>query len=93
MSYTVVALEPVREADLPRLDATTRQRIRRKLEQIREDPHGYGKQLGRKLAGLYKTRVGKYRIVYQVREAKRLVLLIAIAHREQIYDLARRRLA
>jgi len=92
MSYTVEALEPVREADLPRLDLETRRRIRRKIEQIREDPHGYGKPLGRELTGLYKVRVGKYRIVYQVREAERLLLLIAIAHREEIYELARLRL-
>ncbi|MFQ6090939.1 MAG: type II toxin-antitoxin system RelE/ParE family toxin [Candidatus Bipolaricaulia bacterium] len=93
MSYTVEALEPVREADLPRLDLETRRRIRRKIEQIREDPHGYGKPLGRELARLYKVRMGRYRIVYQVREAERLLLLIAIAHREEIYELARLRLA
>lgn len=92
MSYTVEALEPVRKADLPRLDLETRRRIRRKIEQIREDPHGYGKPLGRELVGLYKVRVGKYRIVYQVREAERLLLVIAIAHREEIYELARLRL-
>ncbi|MFQ6033351.1 MAG: type II toxin-antitoxin system RelE/ParE family toxin, partial [Candidatus Bipolaricaulia bacterium] len=90
---TVEALEPVREADLPRLDLETRRRIRRKIEQIREDPHGYGKPLGRELAGLYTVRMGRYRIVYQVREAERLLLLIAIAHREEIYELARLRLA
>jgi len=93
MNYTVAALEPVREADLPRLDSQTRRRIRRKIQQIHQDPHGYGKPLGRGLAGLYKVRVGKYRMVYQVREAERFILLIAIAHREEIYELARRRLA
>lgn len=93
MSYTVEALEPVRDIDLPRLDAEPRRRIRRKLEQIRADPHGYGKPLGRGLAGLYKVRVGKYRIVYRVREAERLILLIAIAHREEIYERVRQRFA
>jgi len=81
MSYAVEALEPVRDADLPRLDGASRRRIRHKIERIREDPQGYGKPLGRELARLYKVRVGKYRIVYQVREAERLILLIAIVVR------------
>lgn len=43
------------------------------------------------MVGLYKARMGKYRIVYQVREAELLILIIAVAHREEIYDLARKR--
>lgn len=80
MKYVLRALEPVKAFDLPKLDSSTQRRIKKKLDQIRSDPHGYGKPL-----------VGRYRLVYQVREAEHLILIIAIAHREEIYELARER--
>ena len=87
-SYVVKALETVKTIDLPKLDSSVQRRIQKKIDQIRRDPHSYGKPLGGELVGLYKVRVGKFRIVYQVREEELLILIIAIAHREEIYDLA-----
>jgi mRNA interferase RelE/StbE len=91
-TYVVKALEPVQTDDLSRLDRVVRRRIQKKITQIKSDPYGYGKPLGRALMGLYKARVGKYRIVYQVRKTELLILIIAIAHREEIYALTRERL-
>lgn len=91
-TYAVKALEPVKAVDLPKLDSSIRRRIKKKIDQIKSDPHGYGKPLGKELVELYKARVGKFRIVYQVRETELLILIIAIAHREEIYDLARERI-
>ena len=87
-SYAVKALQPVKTVDLPKLDSSVQRRIKKKIDQIRSDPHRSGKPLGGELVGLYKVRVGKFRIVYQVRERELLILIIAIAHQEEIYDLA-----
>jgi len=41
-----------------------------------------------KLAGpdaLYRIRIGDYRIVYQIRDAELLVVVVAIGHRREIY--------
>lgn len=37
------------------------------------------------LAGLYKLRVGDYRVVYQILHEEQLVLIHAIGHRRDIY--------
>jgi mRNA interferase RelE/StbE len=41
-----------------------------------------------KLAGapdLYRIRVGDYRVVYQVNDATRRLLILSIAHRRDVY--------
>ncbi len=37
------------------------------------------------LAGLYKLRVGSYRIIYEILEGENLIIIHAIGHRSKIY--------
>jgi mRNA interferase RelE/StbE len=37
------------------------------------------------LTGLYKLRVGAYRVIYEVLHAERIVLVHAIGHRREVY--------
>jgi len=37
------------------------------------------------LAGLYKLRVGDYRVIYQILREERTILIHAIGHRSEIY--------
>jgi len=37
------------------------------------------------LAGLYKLRIGDYRVIYEVLSAERTIVIHAIGHRSQIY--------
>ncbi len=43
------------------------------------------KRLHGKLAGLFRIRVGDYRIVYKIDEAKQSVLIFAIGQRGSVY--------
>lgn len=47
-------------------------------------PNGYIKLTGEKNA--YRTRIGKYRIVYEIYDSKVLVVIIKIGHRKDIYE-------
>ena len=47
-------------------------------------PHGSKKLKG--AADLYRIRVNDYRIIYQVREKKLLILIVRIGHRKDIYE-------
>ena len=49
------------------------------------DPHRFGKGLKADLAGLWRYRVGDYRILCQIRNGELLVLVIAVGHRRDIY--------
>jgi mRNA interferase RelE/StbE len=50
------------------------------------DPRRFGKGLKADLAGLWRYRVGDYRVLCQIRDGELLVLVVAVGHRRDIYD-------
>ena len=50
-----------------------------------ENPRIYGKALSSNLAGLWRYRVGDYRIIAKIIDEKIIVLIIAIGHRKDIH--------
>jgi len=62
-----------------------RQRRVRRIELFGEDPRPAGCQ---KLAGggdRYRVRQGQYRIVYEIRNAELVVLVVKLGHRRDVY--------
>ncbi len=51
-----------------------------------EDPRRFGKGLKADLLGLWRYRVGDYRIVCQMKDNELLVLVVAVGHRRNVYD-------
>jgi mRNA interferase RelE/StbE len=49
------------------------------------DPRRFGKALKADLAGLWRYRVGDYRILCQIQDREVVVLVIAIGHRREVY--------
>jgi mRNA interferase RelE/StbE len=49
------------------------------------DPRRVGKALKADLAGLWRYRVGDYRILCQIRDRELVVLVVAVGHRREIY--------
>lgn len=81
-----VTLQPEAVRDLKGLDAEIRRRVRKKLiwlgdyaEDLRHQP------LSEDLAGLYKHRVGNYRVVYEVLARQRRIVIHRIGHRREVY--------
>ena len=48
-------------------------------------PHRVGKPLKLSLEGLHSARRGDYRVIYRIDDHRRLVTVIAIEHRSDIY--------
>jgi mRNA interferase RelE/StbE len=48
-------------------------------------PHRVGKPLKLRLEGLHSAQRGDYRIIYRIDDERRLVTVIAIEHRSDIY--------
>ncbi len=59
-------------------------RIAHAIDTIAADP-GAGVPLKGRLKGLNKYRVGPYRIIYEIRHSRLLVVIIDIGHRKEIY--------
>jgi len=55
------------------------------LGPLLDNPHRVGGRLKRKLAGLHSARRGSYRIVYEINENDRAVIVHRIDHRSTIY--------
>ena len=50
------------------------------------DPRSFGKGLKAELAGLWRYRVGDYRILCQIKDRELLVLVVAVGHRKDVYE-------
>jgi len=50
------------------------------------DPCRFGKRLKADLAGLWRYRVGDYRILCQIKDQELLLLVIAVGHRKDVYE-------
>jgi mRNA interferase RelE/StbE len=71
--------------ELSSLEMVTKSRIIQRLEELRDDPFPRGamKLQGRK--DTYRTRVGDYRVLYEVRREEGLVLVEKVDHRSGVY--------
>ncbi len=88
--YLVVYRPEVAAEDLPPIPRNVQARIMRAIEgRLMTEPARYGERLRRSLAGLWKLRVGDYRICYEIQE--RTVTVWAVRHRRDIYAILERR--
>lgn len=86
MAWTVeVSARAVRS--LRKMDRQTARRIRDELAEIAEldDPRVRGKGLTGNLAGLWRYRVGDYRVVCDIEDGVMLILVVAVDHRSEVY--------
>ena len=50
------------------------------------DPRRFGKGLKAGLVGLWRYRVGPYRILCQIKDQEMLVLVVTVGHRKDVYE-------
>ena len=50
-----------------------------------EDPRRFGKGLKADLSGLWRYRVGDYRILCQIQDNQFIVLVVSVGHRREVY--------
>lgn len=72
---------------LRKMDKQIARRIRDELEEIAklDDPRSRGKALVGNLAGLWRYRVGDYRVVCDIEDGVLVILVVDVAHRREVY--------
>jgi len=55
------------------------------LSALVENPHRVGGRLQRELAGLHSARRGAYRIICEIDDENRLVVVLRVDHRSRVY--------
>ena len=69
------------------MDKQMARRIRDELSEIAklEDPRSRGKALTGNLAGVWRYRVGDYRILCDIEDGRLVVVVVDVAHRREVY--------
>ena len=86
MSYSVqVAPSAVRQ--MRKLTPDARRRIQAAIELLAESPRPPGAKKLSGGSGDWRVRTGDYRIIYEIHDARLVVLVVAVGHRREIYRL------
>jgi mRNA interferase RelE/StbE len=73
---------------LRKLDRPIAKRIIGYLDEVGtlDDPHSRGKALVGDRAGLWRYRVGDYRVICELHDAKLVILALEVGHRSSVYE-------
>ena len=85
-----VEIMPSARGDLNRLTEGAAAAVLEAIDHIADAPQRMGKPLRFELEGLRSARRGTYRVVYRIDEDQRLVQIVTIDHRADVYRRARR---
>jgi mRNA interferase RelE/StbE len=80
-----IELRPAAAKALRKIDAQDRGRIQGAIALLGEDPRPPGAKTLQGRDGL-RVRVGKYRIIYTVRDDVLLIVIVTLGHRKDVYD-------
>ncbi|MCE2559196.1 MAG: type II toxin-antitoxin system RelE/ParE family toxin [Acidobacteria bacterium] len=81
------------ERDIRRIaDRVQLQRVLRAIEQLADNPKPSGaKKLGG-VSGIWRIRVGDWRVCYMLEQPGTVLLILTVARRDNVYERLRRRL-
>jgi mRNA interferase RelE/StbE len=84
--YKVQYLKGIISKQIDTLPSSVKILIQRAIEErLMVDPISFGKPLRYNLKGHRRLRIGDYRIVYRIDSKNKMVLIVAIKHRKDIY--------
>jgi mRNA interferase RelE/StbE len=84
-----IDLTPAAARQFRMLPPDQKDRIRRRIDQLGSDPRPSGCEKIAGAASLWRVRIGDYRIVYEVRDDRLVVIVVLIGNRRDIYDALR----
>lgn len=87
MAWTVKLSDDAKR-DLSKLDKSVQKRIVAFLQeriQSADNPRTSGKALQGNLSGVWRYRVGDYRLLCRIEDGELLILVIEIGHRKEVY--------
>ncbi len=88
MNWSYSFAEQARK-DFLRLDRQVQKQILRYFDTRlagTSNPRRFGKALRGDLVGVWRYRVGDYRILCQIKDRQLLILIVAVGHRKSVYD-------
>ena len=74
--------------ELLRIDREAARRIKRYLDEriaTDDDPRRFGEGLTGNMSGLWKYRIGDFRVIAEIQDERLIVLVIRVGHRSKVY--------
>jgi mRNA interferase RelE/StbE len=81
-----IGIKASAQKELDALDNALFARVDRKITSLADNPRPVGCKKLRGYKDLWRIRVGDYRVVYLLDDAKTLVTIVRVAHRKDVYD-------
>jgi mRNA interferase RelE/StbE len=83
-----VILSPEAEAFFALAGQPLARKLARCFQQLEQEPrrHNNIKRLAGPLKGLLRYRVGDWRVIYSIDDARKRVSVLSIAHRREVYE-------
>lgn len=80
--------------EFSKLDQQAKKQIQKYIDKLaeRDDPRSLGDPLESNLVSFWRYRVGDYRLVAEILDDRLIVLFVVVAHRKNVYDIAKKRL-
>ena len=72
--------------DLDRLDRAVLTRIAREIDALSTEPRPTGCRKLVNQVGLWRVRIGDWRVLYEIDDAGRTVRVVAVRHRSKAYE-------
>jgi len=93
MSFEL-AIHPAAEKEWSKLDGSVKRRFKEKLANERLNHPRVAKDALRELPDCYKIKITtpQYRLIYHVNDTKRLLTILSVATRDDVYEELRMRL-
>ena len=79
-----VLLHPKAAKELQKTEKHIRNRIVETAKLLRENPDKLGKPL--KQSDFWSLRVGEYRVIYEIVQNRKQVVVLFVGHRSKVYD-------
>ena len=83
--YSIVLKKSVLK-DIRKIPAVILRRIQERIALLAEDPFPNGVESIQGYAHHYRIRIGNYRVVYEVATEIRIITVIRIGHRQNVYQ-------
>jgi mRNA interferase RelE/StbE len=80
-----IEFAPRADRDLGGLPGDVQRRVKVRVEALAEDPRPRGVEKLSGEEGLYRIRIGTYRVIYEIRDRVLVVLILKLGHRREVY--------
>ena len=85
MEYRIEFTNPAHK-EFTKLDALMKQRISDEIVGLGKNPRPAGCKALRGYSDTYRIRIGKFRVIYEVKDKVLLVLVLRVAKRDEVYN-------